>query len=100
MKTQIALRQLMSVLMSGIMGLGGLCYGVQGQGRGKPVIITFGQPNIWSLEQAHYLLARMHERSLDLASRTPSDADLDPNATNGSRLSTLKTLLEAGVSFD
>ncbi len=100
MNTQIALRQLVSVLMSGILGLGGLCYGVRGQGKGKPVIITFGQPNIWSLEQAHYLLARMHERSLDLASRTPSDADLDPNATNGSRLNTLKTLLEAGVSFD
>ncbi len=100
MKTQITLRQLVSVLMSGILGLGGLCYGVQGQGKRKPVIISFGQPNIWSLEQAHYLLARMHERSLDLASHTPDEVDLDPNATNGSRLSTLKTILEAGVSFD
>jgi hypothetical protein len=73
---------------------------VNAQVNRKPVIISFGQPNIWSLEQAHYLLARMHERSLDLASRTPDDEDLDPNATNGTRLSTLKTLLEAGVSFD
>jgi hypothetical protein len=26
----------------------------------EPVVISFGQPNIWSLEQTHYLHAHMH----------------------------------------
>ena len=34
--------------------------------RPRPIVITFGQPNIWSLEQAHYLLSRMHRQNLDL----------------------------------
>jgi hypothetical protein len=61
-------------------------------------VITFGQPNIWSLEQAHYLLARMHRQNLDL--QTARLGDLDPNAANASRIDILKTLLQAGVSFD
>ncbi len=32
----------------------------------KPIVVSFGQPNIWSLEQAHYLLARMHMTNLEL----------------------------------
>ena len=64
----------------------------------KPIIITFGQPNIWSLEQAHYLLARMHRQNLDL--QTAALGSLDPNATNASRIDILKTLLQVGVKFD
>jgi hypothetical protein len=64
----------------------------------KPVVISFGQPNIWSLEQAHYLLARMHRQNLDL--QTAALGDLDPNAANASRIEILKTLIEAGVKFD
>ena len=64
----------------------------------RPIVITFGQPNIWSLEQAHYLLARMHRQNLDL--QTAPLGTLDPNATNASRIDILKTLLQAGVSFD
>src|SRR2546423_11934645 len=64
----------------------------------RPVVISFGQPNIWSLEQAHYLLARMHRQNLDL--QTATLGDLDPNATNASRIDILKTLIEAGVKFD
>jgi predicted nucleic acid-binding Zn-ribbon protein len=64
----------------------------------KPVVISFGQPNIWSLEQAHYLLARMNRQNLDL--QTAALGDLDPNAANASRIDILKTLIEAGVKFD
>jgi hypothetical protein len=64
----------------------------------KPIVISFGQPNIWSLEQAHYLLARMHRQNLDL--QTAALGDLDPNAANASRIEILKTLIEAGVKFD
>lgn len=64
----------------------------------KPIVISFGQPNIWSLEQAHYLLARMHRQNLDL--QTAALGDLDPNAANASRIEILKTLLEASGKFD
>lgn len=66
----------------------------------KPVVVSFGQPNIWSLEQAHYLLARMHMANLDLQAKALSDSDLDPNATHGTRIQILKQLLEVGASFD
>lgn len=66
----------------------------------KPVVVSFGQPNIWSLEQAHYLLARMHMTNLDLKARELADDALDPNAVNGTRINLLKQLFEAGVSFD
>ena len=64
----------------------------------RPIVITFGQPNIWSLEQAHYLLSRMHRQNLDL--QTAPLGTLDPNATNAQRIDILKTLLQAGVKFD
>jgi hypothetical protein len=67
------------------------------QTRSEPVFINFGQPNIWSLEQAHYLLARMRARSIGL--KTKDLGDLDPNATHGTRLDVLKTLISGGVGF-
>ena len=66
----------------------------------RPIIISFGQPNIWSLEQAHYLLARMRDQSLDLKTRMPDTSDLDPNESNGTRLRSLRTFLGVGVGFD
>jgi hypothetical protein len=65
-----------------------------------PVIVTVGQPNIWSLEQAHYLLAQIRERNLGIRNPLLSEADLDPNATNANRLDALRTLFEIGVSYD
>jgi hypothetical protein len=66
----------------------------------RPIIITAGKPNVWSLEQAHYLLARMRSESLSLQSKTPTDDDLNPNAVSGSRLNSLKTSLDVGASFE
>lgn len=86
-------------LLSCILLLSGLAFPATAQEK-KPVVITFGQPNIWSLEQAHYLLARMRFQSLDLESKKLTEADLDPNLANGSRVETLKSLLGIGVSFD
>src|SRR5215213_3281942 len=68
--------------------------------RRKPVVVSFGQPNIWSLEQAHYLLARMHMTNLELQAKALTDADLDPNATHGTRIEILKQLLDISGSFD
>lgn len=64
----------------------------------KPVVISIGQPNIWSLEQAHYLLARMHRQNLDL--QTAPLGSIDPNETNSQRVEIVKMLLSAGFSFD
>lgn len=64
----------------------------------KPIIITADQPNLWTLEQAHYLLAQMHRRNLDLKAKGLSA--LDPNDINGVRFDVLKQLLEIGATFD
>lgn len=64
----------------------------------KPVVVSFGQPSIWSLEQAHYLLARMHQENLEL--RASSLAALDPNETHGRSINILRQMLGIGVEFD
>jgi hypothetical protein len=65
--------------------------------RGKPVVITFGQPNIWSLDQAHYLLSQLRERSLDFEAERL--AKLDPNETHGTRLNFMRQLFELAAQF-
>ena len=70
------------------------------QAQGQPIVFSFGRPSIWSLEQAHYLLARMHAENLGLVSKWPDDDVLDPNATNASRINLLKSMLELGVTYD
>lgn len=66
----------------------------------KPIVVSFGQPNIWSLDQAHYLLARMHMTNLDLQAKTLLQSELDPNATHGVRIQIIRQLLEVGAQFD
>lgn len=57
---------------------------------GDPIEITFGQPNIWSLEQAHYLLSQMRERSMRI--RADELKDLDPNSAEASRINLIRQL--------
>lgn len=59
------------------------------------VHIEIGEPNLWSLEQAHYLLARMRATDQDLKNRAPSDTDLDPNATQATRLELIRSFFGA-----
>lgn len=66
--------------------------------QGRPIVITADQPNIWTLEQAHYLLAQMHRRNLDLKASTVGE--LDANAINGISVDALKTLLSVSAEFD
>lgn len=49
----------------------------------RVIIVNAEQPNLWTLEQAHYLLAQMHRRNLDLKAK--SLGELDPNEINGLR---------------
>lgn len=64
----------------------------------RRIVINADQPNVWTMEQAHYLLAQMHRRDLDLRARKLED--LDANAINGLRFDLLRMLIEAGVSFN
>lgn len=94
---QSALCKLLCVMLI----TGGMSSGASAQRKKrKPVVVSFGQPNIWSLEQAHYLLARMHMQNLDLKARELAENELDPNAVNAFRITILKQLLEVGVEFD
>jgi hypothetical protein len=64
----------------------------------RRIVVSIGQPNIWSLEQAHYLLARMHRQNLDL--QTAQLASIDPNETNAQRVDIVKLLVSAGFKYD
>lgn len=68
------------------------------QNRNRVIIVNADQPNVWTLEQAHYLMAQMHRRSLDL--RTKNLEEFDPNEIAGLRFDVLRTLVELGVAFD
>lgn len=63
-----------------------------------PIVVTADQPNVWTLEQAHYLIAQMHRRNLDLKA-SPLNA-LDANEINALNVDALKTLLSVSAEFD
>src|SRR5262245_53239127 len=64
----------------------------QAQQQKRVIIVNAEQPNVWTLEQAHYLLAQMHRRNLDL--RAKKLEDLDANEINGLRFDILRQLIE------
>jgi hypothetical protein len=74
----------------------------QGWDKDKPlapsVVVDLGTPQVWTMEQAHYLLERNRARDLGLLEQDPSP--LNPNDTVGVRAQSLQTLLTGSVSFD
>ncbi len=84
------------LILNGAFGFGLLPRDIKAQKRA--VIVNAEQPNVWTLEQAHYLLAQMHRRNLDLKAK--SLEDLDANEINGLRFEVLRMLTEFGVKFD
>lgn len=64
---------------------------------GDPIEITFGQPNIWSLEQAHYLLSQMRERSMRI--RANELQNLDPNSAEASRINLVRQMFGLNSEF-
>lgn len=66
--------------------------------RKKVIVVNAEQPNLWTLEQAHYLLAQMHRRNLDLKAK--SLEDLDPNEIAGLRFDVMRMLVEFGATFN
>jgi hypothetical protein len=66
----------------------------------KDARLMVGKPAVWTLEQAHYLLARQRHTNLDLQTKALKGDDLDPNAINSSKLDALRMLFSAEASFD
>src|SRR5215212_3095275 len=62
------------------------------------IVVNADQPNLWTLEQAHYLLAQMHRRNLDLKAK--SLEELDPNEIAGLRFDVMRMLVEFGATFN
>ena len=62
------------------------------------VLVTVGRPNIWTMEQAHYLLEK--NRSHDLGIAAADLGPLDANEIVGLRIDALKTLLTAQAQYD
>jgi hypothetical protein len=58
------------------------------QAQRRVIIVNADQPNVWTLEQAHYLLAQMHRRTLDL--KAISLEELDPNEIAGLRFDVMR----------
>ena len=96
MKFRTTALKFVSPIISLMLVLGGLAIPAQAQRRA--IVVSAEQPNVWTLEQAHYLLAQMHRRNLDL--KATGLGELDPNEINGLNFDVLKTLLEVGVAYD
>ena len=97
MSGNIGVKKLISLILTGALLMCVRVPYAQAQDK-EPIIIDFGQPNIWSLEQAHYLLNRLRARSFGI--KTVDLNNLDPNEVNGTRLDVLKTLISGGVGFN
>lgn len=67
---------------------------------GPRIVIEIGQPGVWSLGQAHYLLEKMHRRNRKLSSKFPTEDDLDPNRISATRIDALRTSLGIEGQFD
>ncbi len=63
------------------------------------VVIHVGAPSVWSLGQAHYLLAKMQQEDRALTTRMPDGNELDANGINATRIQIIKTLLDVEAQF-
>src|ERR1044071_8153266 len=62
------------------------------------IVITAEQPKAWTLEQAHYLLARMRRHSLDPKAKNPEASE--PNEIDGLRFDLMRLLAEFGANLN
>ena len=85
-----------TLILNSFIGLTGALAPVRAQRR--LIVVNAEQPNLWTLEQAHYLLAQMHRRNLDL--RAKSLEALDPNEIAGLRFDVMRMLVEFGATFN
>jgi hypothetical protein len=86
----------MALALDLFLGIGPVPREVRAQDR--IIVVKAEQPNVWTLEQAHYLLAQMHRRDLDL--RAKRLEDLDANEIAGLRFDIMRMLVEFGATFN
>jgi hypothetical protein len=86
------------LLLNSLAGFSPALLSVRAQDKNRVIVINAEQPNVWTLEQAHYLLAQMHRRNLDLKAKTLEE--LDPNEINGLRFDVMRMLIEFGATFN
>lgn len=60
--------------------------------------VNVGEPNIWSLGQAHYLLASMRNKSNNWSVKVPEEG-FDPNDVNGVRYDILRSFLGVDAQY-
>jgi hypothetical protein len=65
----------------------------------KPISISLGVPTLWTVDEAHYLLAQMRAANTGLSTKMPSPDDLNSNGMNVSQLETLKSAFSLDVSY-
>src|SRR5215208_1817564 len=87
---------LYTLTLNSLIGLAGELSPVRAQRR--VIVVNADQPNLWTLEQAHYLLAQMHRRNLDLKAKNLEE--LDPNEIAGLRFDVMRMLVEFGATFN
>jgi hypothetical protein len=66
----------------------------------EKVQVKIGKPSVWSLAQAHYLLASMHKKNSKISITDIDPTDLDPNRANATRLQILRTVLGIQAEFN
>src|SRR2546430_2382987 len=66
----------------------------------EKVQVKIGKPSVWSLAQAHYLLASMHKKNASITIDPISSSALDPNAPNATRLQILRSVLGIQAEFN
>ncbi|NKB32629.1 MAG: hypothetical protein GKR91_05975 [Pseudomonadales bacterium] len=62
------------------------------------VSIDFGKPEIWTLDEAHYLLRNVKENSGAISVQALTN--LNPNETNASSVRMLRSAFEASLVYD
>ena len=87
---------LYTLILNSLVGFSGALVPVRAQKR--VIVVNADQPNLWTLEQAHYLLAQMHRRNLDL--RAKNLEKLDTNEIAGLRFDVMRMLVEFGATFN
>lgn len=84
-----------AILLTSVLFCGGLLPAASAQKRDRrPVVVSFGQPNIWSLEQLQNLLSRVHPEDPEPKYADATRDQLDPNAEHAARIDTLRSLMQ------
>lgn len=64
----------------------------------KDVYVSIGEPRHWTLDDAHYLMAGIHERARSV--RIEDLTGLDPNSFNSTRLEQIQSVVSLSATLD